>query len=184
MLAFTLFIKGEWITACVLQVEKWRHRELQVTWLQNTAHRWRREAEAGLLRPGLVSELCCISLEVLEIITRYCLLQLVTHFNKDMYHLEISSLCLCHHTNTSVLSVLSLLSSDQGQSFWRAHRGWDSIRGQIVSAAALSSRTCGKTPKSTEGTLPLYANDCKNHSKHRSKINPNWDHKIRTLCIP
>lgn len=37
----------------------------------------------------------------------------------------------------------------------------DMMRGQIISTAVLSSRTCGKTQKSMEDTLPLFHNNCK-----------------------
>lgn len=52
---FRLFLKGEWIIAYSLQVEKWRCRMLKV-WRRATGGRWRRETEAGLLRQGLVFE--------------------------------------------------------------------------------------------------------------------------------
>ena len=77
-----------------------------------------------------------------------------------MHHLEINSLCLCHHTNTLILYAKSFLLIKASHSGEQTVAG-DTMRGRIISAAVLSSLICGKTQKSMEGTLPLYGKDCK-----------------------
>lgn len=115
---------------------------------------------AGLLRAGLVLEVLCLSPKSLQIATRGQL-RLVKCFTKEMHHLETNGLCHCYHTSALILCTKAFLFLIETSHSAEHTVAGDTTRGRIISADVFSSHICRRTQKSTEGTLPLYGNDCK-----------------------